>query len=57
MLIVRVSKLTSSWEWKRSVRFGKEREESGINRHARMNGKMDEKVSRDLMAGLTAREA
>ena len=42
---------------KRLVGIGKEREESGMIGDARMNGRMDEKVSKDLMIGLTVEEA
>ena len=42
---------------KRSVRIGKEREESGMIGDARIDGRMDEKVSKDLMTGLTVEEA
>ena len=42
---------------KRLVGIGKEREESGMIGDDRMNGRMDEKVSKDLMIGLTVEKA
>ena len=39
------------------VRIGKEREESGMVGHARMDERMDEKVSMSFMTGLTVEEA
>ena len=42
---------------KLSVRIDKERKELGMLEHARMDGRMDEKISRYLMEGLTVEEA
>ena len=41
---------------KQSERISKEREESGMVGHARMDGMMDEKVVRNLMIELTVEE-
>ena len=39
------------------MRINKEWKESAMVEHTRMNERMDEKVSRDLMVGLTVKEA
>ena len=39
------------------MRIGKEREESEMTGYTRMDGRIDEKVSNDLMTGLTVEEA
>ena len=41
---------------KQSKRIDKEREEPGMVGHARIDGRMDEKVVRNLMIGLTVEE-
>ena len=42
---------------KRSVMISKKREESGMVGHARIDGRMAEKISKYLMVGLTVKEA